>query len=331
MAKKESVGLFAIKRIIRMATLLIAICILTFSLMEASPVDPIRAYVGADLSVSPEQKLKIAEHWGLNDPPLERFVNWAGSFLKGDFGTSLIYRRPVLEVVGERFAASLVLMTIAWIVSGILGFFLGIVSGMKEGKLVDKIIKGYCYVLISTPTFWIGLLLLMIFSVWLGWFPIGLGVPIGVLAEEVTTISLIKHMILPAITLSILGVANIAMHTREKVIEILSQDYVLFAKARGESTKSIVVNHVLRNVALPAITIQFLSFSELFAGTIFAEQVFSYPGLGQTTVNAGLKGDVPLLMGIVIISTIFVFTGNLIADLLYRIIDPRIKEGGRYD
>ncbi len=331
MDRRESIGLFAVKKLIRMATLLIAICILTFLLMEVSPVDPIRAYVGADLSVSPEQKLKIAEYWGLNDPPLERFINWAGLLLKGDFGTSLIYRRPVLEVVGERFTASLALMTIAWIVSGVLGFVLGIVSGMKEGKLVDKIIKGYCYVLISTPTFWIGLLLLMIFSVWLGWFPIGLGVPIGILAEEVTTISLIKHMILPAITLSILGVANIAMHTREKVIEVLSQDYVLFARARGETTKSIVVNHVLRNVALPAITIQFLSFSELFAGTIFAEQVFSYPGLGQTTVNAGLKGDVPLLMGIVIISSIFVFTGNLIADLLYRIIDPRIKEGGHHD
>ncbi len=132
---------------------------------------------------------------------------------------------------------------------------------------------------------------------------------------------------LPALTLSVLGVANICLHTREKAIEILSSDYILFAKARGESKKSIVFNHIIKNVALPAITLQFLSFSELFAGTIFAEQVFSYPGLGQATVQAGIKGDLPLLMGIVIVSVLFVFSGNLLADVLYKVIDPRMKEG----
>ena len=119
---------------------------------------------------------------------------------------------------------------------------------------------------------------------------------------------------------------NICLHTREKVIEILSSDYILFAKARGESKKSIVFNHVIKNVSLPAITLQFLSFSELFAGAVFAEQVFSYPGIGQTAVAAGLQSDVPLLLGIVLISAIFVFVGNLIADILYYFVDPRIKE-----
>ena len=115
--------------------------------------------------------------------------------------------------------------------------------------------------------------------------------------------------------------------SKEKVLEIMKSDYILFAKARGEKTSKIVLNHVLKNVSLPAITLQFLSFSELFGGTIFVEQVFSYPGLGQATVSAGLKGDLPLLMGIAIISLVFVYSGNIIADLLYRVIDPRIKEG----
>ncbi len=327
MSKKESIGIFAGKKMLRLITLLIALCIFTFILMEASPIDPIKAYVGADLSVTPEQKLKIAEHWGLTAPPLERFTNWFTSLIQGDFGTSLVFRRPVMEVIGERFIASLGLMIVAWLLSGVLGFIFGIISGINEGKLIDRIIKGYCYILISTPTFWLGLLFLMIFAVNLKLFPIGLSVPIGVLASEVTIFSMLRHMILPAMTLSIIGIANICLHTREKVIEILQSDYILFAKARGESTKSIVFNHVIRNVALPAITLQFLSFSELFAGTIFVEQVFSYPGLGKATVDAGLKGDLPLLMGIVIISAVFVFTGNLIADLLYKVIDPRIKEG----
>ncbi|WP_250674891.1 ABC transporter permease [Paraclostridium ghonii] len=327
MNNSNKIVLFLIKKFLRLITLLVAVCILTFILMEKSPIDPIKAYVGADLSVTQEQRDEIASHWGLDKPPVERFLAWFGSILKGDFGTSMIYRRPVIEVISEKFIASLALMVVAWTISGILGFVMGIVSGINEGKIVDKIIRGYCYVLISTPTFWLGILLIMVFSVKLKLFPVALGVPMGVLASEVTFKSLLKHLTLPALTLSVLGVANICLHTREKVIEIVNSDYVLFAKARGESNKSIIYNHIIRNVALPAITIQFLSFSELFAGTIFAEQVFSYPGLGQATVDAGIKGDLPLLMGIVIISLLFVFVGNLIADILYKIIDPRIKEG----
>ncbi|MGL5755978.1 MAG: ABC transporter permease [Paraclostridium sp.] len=327
MKSSNGLGIFIGKKIIRLMTLLIAVCALTFILMEKSPIDPIKAYVGADLSVTQSQRDEIAKHWGLDKPPVERFIAWFSSICKGDLGTSMIYRRPVIDVIAEKFMASLALMVVAWTISGILGFLMGVISGVNEGSFIDKIIRGYCYVLISTPTFWLGILLIMIFSVKLKLFPIGLGVPIGVLASEVTFKSLLKHLILPALTLSVLGIANICLHTREKVIEISNSDYVLFAKARGESKKSIIFNHILKNVALPAITLQFLSFSELFAGTIFAEQVFSYPGLGQATVDAGVKGDLPLLMGIVIISLLFVFVGNLIADILYRVIDPRIKEG----
>ena len=324
---KNNIFTFFVRKFFKLITLLVALCIVTFIMLEKSPIDPVQAYVGADLTVTQEQRENIAEHWGLNKPPVERFFSWFKSIASADLGTSMIYRRDVIDVISERFIASLALMLVAWIVSGILGFILGIISGVNEGKFIDRFIRGYCYVLISTPTFWVGILLIMIFSVKLKLLPTGLGVPIGVLSTEVTIGSLIKHLILPSIALSILGVANICLHTREKVIEILSSDYILFAKARGESKKSIVFNHVIKNVSLPAITLQFLSFSELFAGAVFAEQVFSYPGLGQATVQAGLKGDLPLLMGIVIISLIFVYTGNLIADFLYIVIDPRVKGG----
>ncbi len=319
--------MYIVKKIVKLASLLVAVSILTFCLMEKSPIDPINAYVGADLTVSQAQRDEIASHWGLDKPPVERFMAWFSSIAKGDLGTSMIYRRPVIEVITEKFLASLVLMLLAWVVSGVLGFIMGIVSGINEGKIIDKIIRGYCYILVSTPTFWLGILFIMVFSVQLKLFPVGLGVPIGVESSDVTLDALAKHIVLPALTLSVLGVANICLHTREKAIEILSSDYILFAKARGESKKSIVFNHIIKNVALPAITLQFLSFSELFAGTIFAEQVFSYPGLGQATVQAGIKGDLPLLMGIVIVSVLFVFSGNLLADVLYKVIDPRMKEG----
>ena len=320
---------FIIKKSIRIATLLVALSLISFILMYFSPIDPVQAYIGADMMrVGQEQREKIAEHWGVDKPPLEQYIKWASSVVKGDLGTSLIYRRPVLEVIGKRFVSSIILMGTAWFLSGILGFILGIIAAMQEGTWIDGVIKWYCLTLASTPTFWVGLLLLIVFAVWLGWFPVGLGVPAGVLAEELTIGKYIKHLILPAITLSIVGVANVALHTRQKLLEVLSSEYILFARARGEKGFLLFWRHGLRNIVLPAITLQFTSFSELFGGAVLAEQVFSYPGLGQTTVQAGLRGDVPLLLGIVLFSAIFVFTGNLLADLIYIIVDPRIRQGG---
>jgi peptide/nickel transport system permease protein len=330
MMQLRNLTLFIIKKTIRITTLLAALCLLSFLLISYSPIDPVQSYVGADMMrVGPEQREKIAEHWGIDKPPVEQFLRWSSSVLKGDLGTSMIYRRPVIEVIKEKFLGSMALMGTAWLFSGIFGFMLGIAAAMKQGTWVDRVVKWYCLTLASTPTFWAGLLLLIIFVVWLGLFPVGLGVPIGVLSQDVTLADYLRHLMLPAITLSILGVANVSLHTRQKLLEVLSSDYVLFARARGESEFLLLWRHGLRNVALPAVTLQFTSFSELFGGAVLAEQVFSYPGLGQTTVQAGLRGDVPLLLGIVIFSALFVFTGNLIADLIYQVVDPRIGQGGK--
>ncbi len=321
--KHRKLGFFIGKKAIKLILLLIVVCIASFWIIEQSPIDPVRAYIG-EMSIQPEQKAKLEEYWGVNTSPQEKFLNWANNILEGDFGTSLIYRMPVIDVIKERFTASLVLMFSSWLTSGILGFILGIIAGMKSGTLVDKAIKTYCYLLAATPTFWLALILLLVFSVYLGWFPVGLSVPIGV--TDVTFFDRIQHLILPTITLSLLGVASIAMFTREKLIEVMSSDYVLFAKARGEKGFDLILRHGIRNVALPAITLQFLGFSELFGGAVLVEQVFSYPGIGQATAAAGLRSDVPLLLGIVIISALFVFFGNLIADIIYEFLDPRIKQ-----
>ncbi len=310
-----------------MATLLVAICFISFLLVKNSPIDPIEAYIGADmLNVGQEQRERIAQYWGLNQPLMVQFWNWGSALLTGDLGTSMIFRRPVSEVISERFFHSLALMLTAWSLSGIIGFLMGVLAAMKKNTWVDRVIKWYCYTLASTPTFWMGLLVLIVFAVWLGWFPIGLGVPTGVLAEDVTLIDRITHLILPALTLSIVGVANVALHTRQKLIDVLSSDYVLFARARGERGFALFWRHGLRNILLPAVTLQFASFSELFGGAVLAEQVFSYPGLGQATVEAGLRGDVPLLLGIIIFSTLFVFVGNVLADVTYHFVDPRTRK-----
>ena len=320
---------FTGKYLLRMVTLLIAVSIISFVLVSLSPVDPVQQYVGAVPNVSVEQRAKIAEYWGLNDPPVQRFLAWAGSVLHGDFGVSLLYRRPVLDIIVEKFGTSLALMMTAWIFSGVLGFAIGCVMGMFNGKWLDKILKKICLIMCSIPTFWIGIVFLMVFSVMLGWFPMGMSVPQGVPADEVTLLQRIHHLILPALTLSFLSFANVALHTREKLVDVLESDYVLFAKARGESSWSVLRRHGLRNILLPAVTMQFGSFSELFGGSVLAEQVFSYPGLGAAASAAGMASDVPLLLGITLFSALFVFVGNMLANILYGIIDPQIREGYR--
>ena len=232
------------------------------------------------------------------------------------------------DIIGERFLNSLALMLCAWILAGILGFALGCVMGMYKDRLPDKILKKICYILSSVPTFWLGLVLLLVFSVGLGWFPIGFSRPIGLASGEVTIWQRLCHLVLPSLTLSFTSFSNIALHTRQKLIGVLNSEYVLFARARGEGKWTILKRHGLRGILLPALTLQFSSFSELFGGTVLAENVFSYPGLGSAVSAAGLNSDVPLLLGITLFSALFVCVGNLIANLLYGIIDPQIREVG---
>lgn len=318
------------KNLIRILLLTICISMVTFALMKASPIDPLQANVGQAAlgTMIQEQREKLEEYWGVNTPPIRQYLSWAGDFVRGDMGISLLYRQPVTEVIAVKLSNSLFLMITAWIISGVLGFLLGVVSGMNQGKFVDKLIRGYCLVVSSTPAFWLALLLLMIFSVWLQLFPIGLSVPIGVEASGVTFLDRVYHAVLPALTLSITGVSNIALHTREKMIDVMQSDYVLFARMRGEKGWRLFRYYGFRNVLLPAVTLHFASISEIFGGSVLVEQVFSYPGLGQAAVAAGLGSDLPLLMAITIVSALIVFGGNLAANLLYGMIDPRIRRGG---
>lgn len=311
---------------LRFVLLMVAVSVVSFALVSVSPVDPVQQYVGAVPNVSMEQRANIAAYWGLDKPPLERFFIWANSLLHGDFGTSLIYRHPVIDIIGEKFLTSLALMTAAWVFSGVLGLSIGCVMGAFRGKWVDRILKKVCLVLCAIPTFWIGIVFLMLFSVTLGWFPLGMSVPQGVPADQVTILQRLHHLVLPAFTLSLLSFANVALHTREKLVDVMESDYVLFARARGESGFSLWRRHGLRNVLLPAVTMQFASFSELFGGSVLAENVFSYPGLGAAASEAATGSDVPLLLGITLFSAAFVFVGNMLANIIYGIADPRIGE-----
>jgi len=318
----------------RLVFLIASVATLSFVLVSLSPVDPIDAYLGASvLKVSPEQRQIIAQRWGLDSPPIERFAKWAWNLSQGDLGVSTIFNEPVRAVIGKRFLTSFWLMLTAWLLSGMLGFLLGVFAGTYASSTLDRCISVYAYTMASTPTFWVGMVLLTVFSVQLGWTPVCCAWPIGVSPDQVGWLQRIHHLMLPAVTLSLIGVAQIALHTRAKTVDAMQSEYAIFARAQGESRLGIAFQRALRNVALPAITLQFASLGELFGGAVLAEQVFAYPGLGKATVEAGYRGDIPLLLGIVLFSTVFVFVGNTTADLLYRLVDPRMRQnadrGGR--
>ena len=315
-----------IKEIFLFLLLILAVSFISFILLDLSPIDPIASFSRArSVGLSPEDKQELIKVWGLDQPLIARYFSWLVNLVRGDLGISNIYGRKVIDIIGEGFSRSILLMAIAWIFQGIIGIWLGIVAGANQGKIKDKIIKAYAIVFASTPSFWVGILLIIVFSLKLKLFPSSMGSPVGVLSEDITLTDSLKHLVLPALTLVLVGVSNLILHTRSKVIDILNSDYVLYAKARGMKKGVILNKFAFKNLILPGFSLLFTSFSELFSGTVLVENVFNYPGIGGLTVEAGLRGDAPLLLGLVLFSTIFVYMGNRICDLLYLVIDPRLR------
>ena len=319
-------GLAIARRLLRLGLVLLCVAAVSFSLMMASPVDPVDAYLGPQMAqVSPEQRELIAHRWGFNDPALLQFGRWLQQLASGNLGFSHIYNQPVGDVISQRFKRSIALLGSAWLLSILLGFTLGIIAGAKERSPLDKLISTYAYITASTPTFWLAILSVMLFSVYLGWTPVCCAGPTGVLSHELSLVTRAHHLVLPVLTLTLLGTASITLHTRTRMLALMRSEIATHAFAQGASRLDIAWRHGVRHASLPALTLALASLGELFGGSILIEQVFAYPGLGQATVEAGLRSDVPLLLGIALFTAVFVCTGNMLADSLYHLIDPRIR------
>jgi len=267
---------------------------------------------------------KIAARWGLDQPLWLQFWHWFSQLLQGDMGYSMLYNAPVQQVISDRLMSSLTLLLSAWCFSGIIGFSLGLIAGRYLNHWPDKIISLLCYLLASTPVFWVGLLLLYLFAVSLQWAPICCAWPIG-LDEQTSTLSQkVHHLILPVIALGISGVGAIALHTRSKVVEVMNSEFIHYAKAQGDKGWAMIFFHVLKHAITPAICLQFAAIGELLSGSLLAEKVFAYPGLGQATIDAGLRGDIPLLMAIVMLCAVVIFFSNNIADLMLKKVNKGV-------
>jgi peptide/nickel transport system permease protein len=309
----------------RMAGLLLSITFIAFLLIEFSPLDPVGQYVSSMRGVSDEQIARISEQWGQDQSWWERYGSWLGGVLTGDFGVSYLLRADVADVLGSAVGNSLLLMAMAWVLSAVLGYVLGVVSGATRGSVLDRVIVLVCYVLTSTPTFVVGLVLMLIFAVQLGWAPIGLSQPLGVLREDVSFLDRLRHAVLPAITVAIVGIASVTVHTRQAMGEFMESDVARFARARGMGTWTVVRRHGIRNTLLPAVMLQFTTLSSLISGAALVEVVFSYHGLGSVITEAGLASDVPLLLGGVLIAAVLVFVGNFCADVIAVALEPRVR------
>lgn len=309
-----------LKRLAQSIPMIITISIVSFLLIRVAPGDPVRSLVTPESSF--EDIERIREAMGLNDNYLVQYARWAKAVLQGDFGYSFSNHRPVLEQIVERLPQTLGLMISALIISLVIGTIIGIISAMNNGGIFDKIFTFLSYVGISIPSFWFAMILIHILSLKLGWLP-----SIGMRTLGVnTTADLIKHSIMPVLTLSISDTATISRYVRARVVSELKEDYVMTEKAQGFSKADLFFKSILKNSLLPIITILGMGLPRLVSGAFITESIFGWPGLGQLGMNAIFKYDYPLIMATTMFASLLLIFGNLLSDILYMIIDPRIKE-----
>jgi peptide/nickel transport system permease protein len=316
-------------RVVRLIWLLPLAAIGLFTLVSIAPFDPVEAYVGARTAlIGPEQREAIAAAWGLDRPAPERFGLWLGNVLRGDLGDSLSFNAPVAQVIADRFPASLRLIGLAFVISFLLGTGLGLWAAASVGRWPDRVIRAFAVTLASSPGFWVAILLIAVFSVGLGWLPSCCALPPGTTEAEGTMAQGLVHMILPAMTLSVVGIAPLILHTRTRMLAFLDSPAARHLAAHGAMAGWLMRGPGLRHALGPALTLHLAGAGELFGGSVLVETVFTWPGLGQATVRAALGADAPLLMGIGLATLIFVFAGNLLADIAARLLDPRLRQRG---
>lgn len=290
--------------------IIMAISFIIFAILDLAPGDVAAQALGGTARQDEIESLR--EELGLNDPLVVRYVRYMTDLVKGDWGYSLFYHMPVIELYKRRIPNTLRLASASMFLSGIVAIPAGIYCAIHHGKIRDNIVSVITLLGVSTPNFWVGLMLIILFSLRLGWFPSG-------------GVSKPSSVVLPAITLGTSQMAFLARVTRSSMLDVIRQDYLLLARAKGVSEKKVIRKHALKNALIPIITVFGMQFGNVIAGSMLTEAVFSWPGIGQLTVKAVSDRDLPTLLGCVIMTAVFVSVSLLIVDLLYAFVNPRIR------
>jgi len=313
---------YFIRRLLINIPVLFVITVIVFLLINLAPGDPLDFYVNEEVGITREDLAYLEERFGLDDPLPVRYVKWLGQVLKGDFGFRFKNGDDVAEVLGQRLQRTLILIGTSMVIAVIIGVPLGIFIGLRQYSFWDFSLTGLSFIGISMPAFVAGIFGLYIFSVKLGWFPSGGMYTIG---KSETIVNLFYHLVLPAGTLAIFQMAVFMRYMRFSILEVKQADYIRTARAKGLKKRLITWRHTVRNAILPVVTVIGLRVPMLVAGALFLETIYSWPGMGSLLVDAVLVRDYPMIMGIILVTAVVVLTANLLTDLTYALVDPRIR------
>ena len=312
---------FIVRRLLLAVPTLIGVTIITFVLIHIAPGGPALALAGE--KATPAQIAALTRQLGLDKPWPEQYALWLGALLHGDLGFSYLKQQPVLALVAQRLPQTMLLMGFALVASILIAVPLGVYQAYRRNTAFDRTASVAVFVAWSMPTFWFGTLLIAVFAVTLRWFPVG-----GLQTIDTTAFdwpSRIAHLVLPAATLAIVSMAGWSRYIRGSMVDQLREDYTRTAVAKGLHTRTVLFRHTLRNALIPFITLLGGTLPALFGGAIITEQIFAYPGMGQLYWQSAVNRDYTTLLGMTVITAVLVVLGNLLADVLYGVVDPRVR------
>jgi peptide/nickel transport system permease protein len=313
------VGIYLLRRILQAIPLLIGITMISFLIMNMAPGGP--ASMELDPKMTQEDRERAIQSLGLDDPLPVQYVRWLGKMVTGDWGTSFVRNADTMDLIMTRLPLTLLLMGISFLLASIISIPFGVISATRKNTSVDYITTITAFLGLATPNFWMGLMLIMLFSVMLGWLPAG---GVATLNAPFSITDRILHLIMPAFVLATADMAATTRFTRASMLEVIRQDYIRTAKAKGIRNMVVVYKHALRNALIPIVTIWGLSLPTFFGGALITEQVFGWPGIGKLFIDSVFMRDYPVIMAITTIAAVLVVIGNLLADICYSILDPRI-------
>jgi peptide/nickel transport system permease protein len=313
---------YLVRRILISIPVLLAVTVIIFLLMELAPGDVVDFFMSPEVQMSQEAMQALEERFGLNQPLHIRYFSWLGNVLQGDLGYRFTNGRPIAEVLGQRLSASALLSGTALLIGIFVGIPLGVFIGSRQYSAWDFSLTGLSFLGISMPAFVTGILALYLFAITLGWFPAGGMRPVN---RVPTLIDTLYYLTLPALVLSLNFVASFMRYTRFSMLEVVGSDYVKLAKAKGLRQRRVTWRHTVPNAILPVITVVGLSVPQLVVGAVFTETIFSWPGMGTLYLEAVSGRDIPTIMAINLVVAVTVLIANILVDLTYALVDPRIR------
>ena len=314
-------GRYLLHRVLQMVPLLLGVSVIVFGIIQAAPGGPETALFESGRFIDPEVIEAYRQQLGVDQPIYVQYVYWLMAALQGDLGLSFSTARPVSDVILERIPATLELMLTSFVIAAILALCLGMYSALHKYTVLDFTLTGFSFLGIAMPVFWFGLILQLVFSVKLGWLPVAGTETVG----DTSLGDHLAHLILPATVLSFRNVAGWSRYLRSSLLGVVGSDYVRTARAKGLSETMVIGVHAFRNALIPVVSVMALGMADLFSGAVITETIFAWPGIGRLFVQAMFARDYPLLMGILLMGSFMVIVFNLVADILYGLLDPRIR------